>query len=264
MLAFKVAELLEKQNWIFAKTMSKIPHWYSLRKTWKKDEEFIFVVEFIRTYGYIDYFFKKKFRYFNINGYKYWTMGAPLRDTTLINRAKVQYQAEYDRIAAQYITLFKDIDSLRENEKLFNKLDMKGKVLDIGCGNGLVLDYCDLKPTNYIGIDKSKEMLRYFKKAHPDYTVINSAFEDYYWEGFDTILALFGTASYFNPKMIHKVKQMIKPDGRIYLMFFKKGYFPITHKLTGCDIPFYECPFKGNLFTNYIIVTEKDLNENIS
>ena len=74
----------------FAKTMPRCPHHYTLRNTWLNDKDFVDCVQLIRESGYDEAFGGKRFVYLNANGYKYWTMGAPLDETTLINRAKVK------------------------------------------------------------------------------------------------------------------------------------------------------------------------------
>ena len=74
----------------FAKTMPRCPHHYTLRNTWLNDNDFVDCVQLIRESGYDEAFGGKRIVYLNANGYKYWTMGAPLDETTLINRAKVK------------------------------------------------------------------------------------------------------------------------------------------------------------------------------
>ena len=83
----ELTEELEKVKWTFAKSMPTIPHEYTLRKN-MPDELFVDMVVAIRALGVVEYFWKKPYTYFYANGYKYWTMGNPLEDTTLINRAK--------------------------------------------------------------------------------------------------------------------------------------------------------------------------------
>lgn len=76
----------------FAKTMPQMPHWYTLRENWN-DDEFVKVVKLIRKYGYIEKrSWGKEYTYFEIDGFKYWTMGEPINKnckpwTVLINRA---------------------------------------------------------------------------------------------------------------------------------------------------------------------------------
>ena len=79
---------LSKATFQFAKTMRDIPHEYTLRTTWKDVDEFFLVVELMRKYAYVGYFFNKAYLYYDIEQYKYWTMGSPVKETILINRAK--------------------------------------------------------------------------------------------------------------------------------------------------------------------------------
>jgi hypothetical protein len=48
----RLAALLESAEWRFARTMPQNPHWYTLRKTWALDEDFVWAVEQIRLRGY--------------------------------------------------------------------------------------------------------------------------------------------------------------------------------------------------------------------
>jgi hypothetical protein len=43
--------LFDQARWKFAHTMSDNPHSYTLRKTWERDEDFVWVVQTIRTIG---------------------------------------------------------------------------------------------------------------------------------------------------------------------------------------------------------------------
>lgn len=81
--------VLETQEYRYAKTMPKWPHWYTLRKTWSDDSAFIFAVETIREHGFTEHFAGKPFRAFALNGWKYWTMGSPIEETILINRKPI-------------------------------------------------------------------------------------------------------------------------------------------------------------------------------
>ena len=91
--------LLQKNQYKFAKTMPQNPHYYTLSKTWESREVFESVVEYIREHGQDEYWgigrFKTKYTYFYWEGYKYWTMGAPIKETILINRAKDE--SKYNR-----------------------------------------------------------------------------------------------------------------------------------------------------------------------
>jgi hypothetical protein len=72
--------------WRFAKTMPDIPHEYTVRGQ-TLDDEFDQFVLLIRRDGYKRRFGKTTYIYLNIDGHRYWTMGAPVDATTVINRA---------------------------------------------------------------------------------------------------------------------------------------------------------------------------------
>lgn len=73
----------------FAKSMPTIPHEYTKRHNWADQQEFESVVQYIRDRGVKEYFGKRSYTYLYYGGHKYWTMGRPLANTILINRAQV-------------------------------------------------------------------------------------------------------------------------------------------------------------------------------
>ena len=79
--------LLKNAKFVFAKSMPKLPHHYTLRETWDSNT-FDYVVQKIRELGVPERFFKKTYIYYYANGYKYWTMGNPINETRIINRGK--------------------------------------------------------------------------------------------------------------------------------------------------------------------------------
>jgi hypothetical protein len=79
--------------WTFAKTMPKWPHEYIVRKN--VDEKlFVLLVECIRNNGYLGHFYKKEITYYDYKEYTYWTMGAPIAETTIVNRALLENSYE--------------------------------------------------------------------------------------------------------------------------------------------------------------------------
>jgi len=76
-------------RWIFAKTMPQMPHEYTLRRDAGDDAEFERFVVLIREAGVPATFEGREYMYLRVDGYKYWTMGSPVEETILINRAVV-------------------------------------------------------------------------------------------------------------------------------------------------------------------------------
>lgn len=86
----RVRKYIGSHSWKFAKSMPAFPHWYVVR--WDRpelDQEFCFFAQFIRDYGYPGNFFRKKLVYFDLDGFKYWTMGDPIHSETSEARANL-------------------------------------------------------------------------------------------------------------------------------------------------------------------------------
>jgi hypothetical protein len=86
----RLRKLLESAEYQFAKTMPKTPHWYTLKQTWKKEEEFLQAVLGVRHYGKAEDWYSRTFTYFYAGEYKYWTMGNDVSETILINKARIK------------------------------------------------------------------------------------------------------------------------------------------------------------------------------
>lgn len=83
------------EKWTFAKTYAKTwPHEYLVRA--KVDEtRFVELVKHIRANGYQGRFYSMRITYYDEDGLVYWTMGAPIEETTIINRCKKEQTYEY-------------------------------------------------------------------------------------------------------------------------------------------------------------------------
>ena len=83
----ELREFIESCKWTFAKTMPEWPHEYIVRE---KVDKVLFeaLVRHIRQYGFEGRFYQRVLTYFAEDGLLYWTMGAPIEETTIINRCK--------------------------------------------------------------------------------------------------------------------------------------------------------------------------------
>jgi len=85
----KLRKMITRCEWTFAKTMPFAPHEYIVKERCPLSaEEFEYFVNMQREHGIREKWGKYNNPYLYIDDYKYWTMGAPLEDTTVINRAK--------------------------------------------------------------------------------------------------------------------------------------------------------------------------------
>jgi hypothetical protein len=96
-------DFISRSNWKFARTMAHSPHEYTLRERAADDDEFWAAVMFIREHGYTGEWGKGKarYRYFDVDGKQYWTMGNSYEVTKLINRADVGTPTSGKRVDEQ-------------------------------------------------------------------------------------------------------------------------------------------------------------------
>ena len=81
----ELSNFVKKEKWTYAKTMPKWPHEYIVRE--RVDEAlFVLLVKHIRSNGYEGKFYSKNITYYDGDGMVYWTMGAPIEETIIVNR----------------------------------------------------------------------------------------------------------------------------------------------------------------------------------
>jgi len=96
-LSQELKEFADITPWTFAKTYAKTwPHEYIVRDQVDRDL-FLQLVSHIREHGYQGTFYSKPITYFDQSGMVYWTMGAPVEETTIINRCRKEDSYEYKR-----------------------------------------------------------------------------------------------------------------------------------------------------------------------
>ena len=87
----KVLEAIKHLDFVFAKSMPKIPHYYTVKNEQNKPyyETLFFHILY---YGYDDKFFSKTYRYCDICGFKYWIMADNIEESRIINRRKSEQE----------------------------------------------------------------------------------------------------------------------------------------------------------------------------
>lgn len=86
-------EFIVSLTWTSAKTMPQWPHEYIVR-TQVDENLFEQFAHHIRTNGFEGPFYQEKYIYFEEDGLLYWTMGAPIGETIIINRCKKEHSYE--------------------------------------------------------------------------------------------------------------------------------------------------------------------------
>ena len=78
-------------RWQFAKTYADTwPHEYTIREwTPDQEQEFVWFAQYIREHGITRPFFKRMHTYFEVDEWEYWTMGEPIDEIVVLNRALI-------------------------------------------------------------------------------------------------------------------------------------------------------------------------------
>jgi hypothetical protein len=86
----ELRSFVQESTWTFAKSMPQTPHQYTLGVT-PRTKDFLSAWSFISDRRAIS---KKwgetTYTYLDTDGWQYWTMGSPLEQTALINRAAIR------------------------------------------------------------------------------------------------------------------------------------------------------------------------------
>jgi len=77
-------------------------------------------------------------------------------------------QANYADIAAEFDATRKKIIWPGLND-FFRDLKPGSRVLDVGCGNGRLIEVLEDKQVDYLGVDNSRELIDLARKNYPDY-----------------------------------------------------------------------------------------------
>jgi len=88
----QLRDFISSFTWTYAKTYAKIcPHEYIVKDKIheKYHERFIQVVNYIRENGFAANYKSRAGKYYILDDHYYWTMGAPIEETTVLNRAKL-------------------------------------------------------------------------------------------------------------------------------------------------------------------------------
>lgn len=88
----EIQGVIDQLQWKFAKSMARIPHWYTVRQSDDVylNELYEKLYNYIKENHYIGYFYKTPYKYCNIGEYKYWAMTDDITESIIINRTKLE------------------------------------------------------------------------------------------------------------------------------------------------------------------------------
>lgn len=83
-----IKSVIERLEFVFAKSMPKIPHYYTVKdESNKEDYEELFL--YILKHGVYKKFWKQTYKYLTIGNYEYWVMSEDITVSKIINRREV-------------------------------------------------------------------------------------------------------------------------------------------------------------------------------
>lgn len=126
----------------------------------------------------------------------------------------------FNKIAKAYDDEF--LEPSKYIDEFLEFLPTNGKVLDVGCGNGVDADYIKNKGFNVIGVDMSNKMIDIAKSKYPgiDFRLGDMRKLDFDEDEFDGIfasLSLIPIPKKDVPKTLEQFATFLKPDGTIYI-----------------------------------------------
>jgi len=162
----------------------------------------------------------------------------------------------YNALSSTYDERYNTKEALQEDSNVFQVLNknLHPNVLDLGCGTGLALDYLSVKETEYLGTDLSQNMLNELLLKHPKIKTLHCDLNSVSLKGFNTIISLYGSASYLSPSLYKEVTQA----PTYMLMVYKPGYLPdyYTEDLTQTDYSALKNTFKDTYeWHNFIVAS---------
>lgn len=262
----EILDFIQNNEWVFAKTMPEAPHEYVVKNKLSPfyKTQFERLTKYIRIFGRNERYLGTHpvRQYLYIAGYKYWTMGAPIQSTIIMNRAQVDPNP-YDLM--QYETLFTSPEDLMEEKELveyviqaFQDRPRIKTVLDVGCGDGLFIRHTDYPEDSYVGIDPSVRMLSLFAQNHPSYEesiFLGRAEDARLTARFDLIISLYGSPNYLPFIWPEFFNDRLSAKGLYFLCFFGAGYTPKTYERSGVTADHFFYP-KSQLQDNFECVRQ--------
>lgn len=213
-----MTKILRSAQYRSATTAIAVSHNYTMKNWWDSPEAFVDCSAFIRENGYSKVFAKRKYTYFDIDGHHYWDSGGPLKTNAVINRAMKTYEPTKEFTAPDFEAVLSVSEKLQGSDL--------GRVLEVGLpDSGPLLHSVEISPRSYTCLDTRQLSVTQAQAAHPQYEECfqRSCLSDHYGGGYDTIVAMWGSASHIPLCAIERIPFMLAEGGSAVLMFRGDG-----------------------------------------
>ena len=149
----------------------------------------------------------------------------------LASDRRVRKPDDYKEVAAYWDTYYNGHSITYAEDRLLTSVVRRiykpgMRVLDIGCGTGMVLENIDISPNDYVGVDISQSMMRVARKKFPKHTF---RYDDA--EALSTVesgsidfgMFLFGVFPFTNPGYsLIQLRRVLKNGAPFAITFYNK------------------------------------------
>jgi len=165
------------------------------------------------------------------------------------NARVVSAEHAYDRLAEAYDAAYSSSLARAENALAFRAVRRagcdRGRILDLGCGTGLFLEYAPVAPNHYVGVDISSGMLSVARHKFPRHTFLQGDMADLSSlpdRSFDSIVSLFASFAYVAQpeRVVAEIERLLAPGGQFLVMTLgvrHRRRTPYTLESLGMTVP---------------------------
>lgn len=166
-------------------------------------------------------------------------------------------------------------------EKLSQYIKERERILDLGCGNGRLIEILKEKKVEYYGVDFSEKLIEIAQKNYPHFhfqvaNALNLPFSDNFFDKIFSIRVIAHIPSRdFRLQFLKEIKRVLKPEGLLILttwylwnLKFKRNFFlmlkNIFLKIIGkskLDFGDAFIPWQNKIWRYYHYFTKKELKK---
>lgn len=232
-----IQHFINENRWCINNSTS-LTKWYVIDFNASHSIRFDLFVAFIKANGIKMRFDNKTLPVIIHEQYFYWSENTNARfKSTVINRSLISDITNYVNVE-QYDYLFTSVEDSMEESQISSMIgDLKGSVLDVGCGTGLLHQLRYIQ--DYTGIDSSPVMIKKFIEKYPnrkhEVSICKAENLAKTERTYDNVIALY-SASYI--ESLETFTKLWNKKGTMFLMFYKNSYSPITHEKLNLNAPY--------------------------
>lgn len=167
----------------------------------------------------------------------------------------MKYKKDFHNFQNKYTKKYPNSNTMRnfllENFKLKNK-----KLLDIGCGSGIDLEFFNKKGANIYGLDVSSELVNITKNKFPKKEILEGDFNYLPWRNnfFDIVWSKYALQHDKDISIsLNEIHRVLKKDGKVFLQ--------ITHPMRSANFLKNKNYFQKGEEINYPTLDGKIINE---